>query len=78
MNHERPMLKLTTVLSKCHYAVAQGRGGGQVVSVPTFYCNGPSSNPAEAYIFSVKFVFEKNEKKQKRPGLAHSFWKNIV
>ena len=40
-----------------------GGGGGQVVSVLVF--NNPSSNPAEAYIFSVKFVFEKNENKQK-------------
>ena len=38
-----------------------GRGGGQVVSVLAFYTNNPSSNPAETYRFSVKFVFEKNE-----------------
>ena len=39
-----------------------GRGGGQVVSELAFYSDDPSSNPAEAYSFSVKFVLEKNEK----------------
>ena len=43
-----------------------GRGGGQVVSVLAFYSDDPSSNPAEAYNFSCKNVFEKNENKQKR------------
>ena len=41
------------------------RGGGQVVSVLPLYSDDPSSNPAEVYSFSVKFVFEKNENKQK-------------
>ena len=31
-----------------------------------YYFDIPSLNPAEAYSFSVKFVFEKNENKQKR------------
>ena len=39
--------------------MTQGRGGGQVVSVLVFYYDGPSSNLADAYSFSVKFVFEK-------------------
>ena len=39
-----------------------------VASVVDFYSNDPSSNPAEATVFAVKFVFEKNEKK--RPGLS--------
>ena len=40
---------------------------GQVVSVLAFYSDDLSSNPTEAYSFiSVKFVFEKNEHKQKR------------
>ena len=43
-------------------------GGGQVVSVFVFYSNNLSSNPVEAYSFSVRDVFEKNENKQKRPG----------
>ena len=38
-----------------------GRGGGQVVSVLPSYSNDPSSNPTQAFSFSVKFVFEKNE-----------------
>ena len=33
-----------------------------MVSVHAFYSDDPSSNPAEAYSFSVKFVFEKIEK----------------
>ena len=40
----------------------QGRGGGQVVTVLAFYSNDPSSNPAEAYSFSVKFCFWKERK----------------
>ena len=49
-----------------------GHGDGcQVVSVLTVYFDGTSSNPAEAYSFSVKYVFEKNENTpKKRPGLA--------
>ena len=30
----------------------------------------PSLNPADAYSFSVKFVFEKNENKQKEAGIC--------
>ena len=41
-----------------------GRGGGQVVIVLAFYSDDPSSNPAEAYSFFCKIVFEKNENKQ--------------
>ena len=41
-----------------------GRDGGQVVSVLAFYYDIPSSNPADAKSFSVKFSFEKNENKQ--------------
>ena len=40
-------------------------GGGQVVSVLAFYSEDPSSNPPDAYRFSVQFVFEKIENKQK-------------
>ena len=43
-----------------------GRGGGQVVSVLVIYSDNPNSNPANAYNFSVKLVFEKNKNKQKR------------
>ena len=31
--------------------------------------------PLTSTVYSVKFVFEKNENKQKRPGLAHFFKK---
>ena len=37
----------------------------------------PSSNPAHVYSFSVNFVFEKNEKNKKRPGLAY-FLKTVI
>ena len=43
-----------------------------MVSVLALFSNDPSSNPADAYSFSIQFVFEKNENKnKKRPGLAH-------
>ena len=44
-------------------------GGGQVVSMLAFYSDDPSLNSAEAYsFFYLKFVFEKNENKQKEAG----------
>ena len=52
-----------------------GRGGGQVVSEFAFLSDNPSSNPAAAYSFYVKFVFEKNKNKQEEAGLAHFFKK---
>ena len=48
---------------------SHGPRGGQVVSGLAFYSDDPSLNPAEAYSFSVKFVFEKNENKQKEAGI---------
>ena len=54
-----------------------GRGGGQVVSVLAFYSVDPSSNPTVAYSFSVKFVVEKNENKQKEAGVG-PFLKRVV
>ena len=51
-----------------------GRGGGQVVSALAFYSDDPSSNPADAYRFSVQIVFEKNENKQKK-GRSWPFFK---
>ena len=53
-----------------------GRGGGQVVSVLAFYSDDPSSNPADAYSFSVQIVFEKNENKQKEAWVG-PFFKNF-
>ena len=38
-----------------------GRGGGQVVSVLTFYSNDPSSNPAEVYNVSVKLLLKRTK-----------------
>ena len=38
-----------------------GSGGGQVVSVLTFYSDDPSSNPVEVY----NKLLEKNKNKQK-------------
>ena len=37
----------------------------------------PSSNPADAYSFFCKFVFEKNENKQKETG-GWPIFKNMV
>ena len=37
-----------------------------IVSILAFYSYNSSSNLAEAYSFSVKFVFENNENKLKR------------
>ena len=47
-----------------------GCGGGQVVSVLAFFSDDPSSNPAEAYSFFCKIVFEKSENKQKEAGFG--------
>ena len=41
----------------------------QVVSMLAFYSDDQSSNPAEALIFSGKFVFEKSKNKQKEVHL---------
>ena len=50
-----------------HKVTLHGRGGGEVVSVLAFYSDDLRSNPTDPYsFFSVKFVFEKNENKQKR------------
>ena len=52
-----------------------GRGGGQVVSsspsTPTIRVRIPLTNT----VFSVKFVFEKNENKQKEAGVSPFFKK---
>ena len=41
-----------------------------MVSVLAFYSDIPSLNSADIYSFSVKFVFEKNENKQKEAGVG--------
>ena len=46
-----------------------------MVSVLAFLSKDPSSNPAKAYSFSVEFVFEKNENKQKEAGIGPLFFK---
>ena len=45
-----------------------------MVSVLAFLSKDPSSNPAKAYSFSVEFVFEKNENKQKEAGIGPLFF----
>ena len=47
-----------------------GRGGGQVVRLLAFYSDDQSSNPSNAFSFSVEFVFEKNENKPKEAGVG--------
>ena len=39
-----------------------------MVGMFAFYSDDPSSNPAEEYSYSVKFVFEKNENRLKKSG----------
>ena len=46
-------------------------GVGQVVIVLAIYSDNQSSNPGEAYNFSVHFVPENNENTEKEAGLAH-------
>ena len=55
-----------------------GRGGGQVVSVIALYSYNPSSNPAYAYSFSVKFVLEKTKNKQKEVGVGPFIKTSVV
>ena len=59
----------------CYLNLKTNCGGCEVVSVLAFLSDNPSSNPAEAYSFSLKFVLGKNENKQKNHALAH-FEKN--
>ena len=42
-----------------------------MVSVLAFYSDGPSSNPAEAYSFSLILCLKRMKINKKRPGLAH-------
>ena len=46
-----------------------------MVSVLAFYSDDPSSNPADAYSFSVKFVYEKNENKRLKTSIAKIYAK---
>ena len=41
-----------------------------MASVLAFYSDNPSSNSAEAYSFSAKFVIKKNENKQIEAGVG--------
>ena len=60
------MFELLTTESEREYS----HGGGQVVAVLAFYSGDPSLNPAEAYSFSAKIAFEKDEHKQKEAGVG--------
>ena len=48
-----------------------GRGGGQVVSVLAFYYDDLSSNPAEAYSFSVKLCLKRTKINKKEAVMAN-------
>ena len=49
-----------------------------VASVVDFYSNDPSSNPAEATVFAVTFVFEKNEKRGRGcQPMIHNWWSSV-
>ena len=51
-----------------------GRGGGLVVSFPTFYSDDPSSNPAG---YLINFLYEKMKIHEKEAGVG-PFKKNIT
>ena len=62
----------TIASAKSTLTGVRGRGGGQVVSVLTFYSNDLSSNPAEVYSFSVKcFCLKRTKIKQKDAWVAN-------
>ena len=46
-----------------------GLGGGQVVSVPAFYADDPSSNPAG---YLINFLYEKTNINEKEAGVGQS------
>ena len=48
-----------------------GRGGGQVVRVPAFYSDNPSSIPAEVNNFYVKLFLKIPKINKNRPELKH-------
>ena len=58
------VLAICWIILKLKIQLGRG-GGGQVVSVLALYSDNSSSNPAEAYSFFRKFMFGKNENKQK-------------
>ena len=49
-----------------------------MVNALAFYSQDPSSNPAETYSFSIKFVLEKNENKQKEAVVGPFFKENVT
>ena len=51
----------------------KGRGGGTVVSMLTIYSDDPSSNPAEAFIFSVKLCLKRKKINKKEDGVGPLF-----
>ena len=44
-----------------------------MVSMPAVYSVDPSLNPGDVYCLSVKFVFQKNENKQKKAEVGTFF-----
>ena len=51
-----------------------GRGGGLVVSIPAFYSDDPSSNPAG---YLINFLYEKTKINKKEDGVGPSFKKKL-
>ena len=52
-----------------------GRGGGLVVSVPAFYSDDPSSNPAG---YLINFLYEKTKINEKEAGVGPSLKKKCT
>ena len=50
-------------------SLGKGRGGGLVVSVPAFYSDDPSSNPAG---YLLNFLYEKTKINEKEAGVGPS------
>ena len=46
-----------------------GRGGGQVVSVITYFSDDPSSDPGEVYVFILKNCSKRTRGNKKEAGI---------
>ena len=54
-----------------------GRGGDEVVIVLAFYSDDPSTNLLKPTVFSAKYLFLNDERKQKEAGVGQLFKKRF-
>ena len=66
---ERQLKQLKT--KKNNVLEGSGGGGGQVITVLTFYSVDPCTNPAEAQCFSSVNCLKIKKLNKKRPGFVH-------